>query len=206
MITFLIVTILTRCVLRRFFWRFAVNWRRPWVHLLRFALLCIVLQRIGNDLKRICCVLRCFARDSVWDRLTRTSTSNFKTELLISTPTGLFLAYSHATLISHFHYRFHDNFSDRYYPNSQNPSCNLNFCGVLWWFGDDLECICCVLSRFFAVNLATTSSAFASFCVVWRRFAVFCGISQRFAAFCCVLRRFKVFWGIFRRHCRLRYG
>jgi hypothetical protein len=71
-----------------------------------------------------------------------------------------------------FHYHFHDYFSDRYYPDS------LRFASFFWRF---------------AVNLATTSSAFASFCVVWRRFAVFCGILQRFAAFCCVLRRFKVF-------------
>ncbi len=83
--------------------------------------------------------------------LTRTSTSNFKTELLISTPTGLFLAYFHATLFSHFHYRFHNYFFDRYYPDSQNPLCNLNFCGILGWIGDDLECVCCVLRCFCGV-------------------------------------------------------
>jgi hypothetical protein len=77
-----------------------------------------------------------------WPELAR-PISKLTSELLISTPSGLFLAYFHA---------------------------NLNFCGDLGWIGDNLECICCVLRRFvaFCSDLATTLSAFAAFCGVLR--------------------------------------
>ena len=63
MITFLIVTILTLripCVI----WIFAAfcgELATIWAHLLRFASFCGVLRWIGDNLKRICCVLRRFA-------------------------------------------------------------------------------------------------------------------------------------------------